>query len=263
MEHNETSETDEIRTSRGRIVSAHAAARILALKQFPNEVPLTPTFPPLAPHPQSCLRGNIDMNDPGIISSLKDFLSESYPGISIRIEPWRGDPARSAIYFEHEKFAALYPMQRYHYLIHAIPEDFYRKHLSECIWVELAPGETEDDLRYPDEELMESISPDVLHVLGKSGFFARLDDLMSPPEEGAAPAACHGDFRHTKRVLAEKGFGERNGVDEVFDVCHVLMAKGGYCDCEVLYNVAEESRLKAKHWQGRAKPGSTSHPASE
>ena len=189
----------------------------------------------------------------GIISRLKEFLSKSYPGISIRIEPWSGDPARTAVYFEHEKFAALYPMQRYHYLIHAIPVDFYQQYLSECVWVELAPGEAVGDLNYPDEELIESISPDVLHILGKAGFFAGLDDLMSPQAEGIEAAACHGDFRHTKRVLAEKGFGERNGVDEVFDVCHVLMAKGGYCDCEVLYNVAEESRLKTKHWQERAK----------
>ena len=30
------------------------------------------------------------------------------------------------------------------------------------------------------------------------------------------------------------------------------MLKGGFCDCEILYNVVEESRLKAEYWQARA-----------
>jgi hypothetical protein len=166
----------------------------------------------------------IEMSDTDVIEALQGYLSGSYPGIAIRMEPWKDDPSRNAIFFEHEKFAMLYPMQRYHYLIHSIPEDFYGRHLSESIWVELAPGETVDDLRYPDEELIESISPDVLKALDGSGFFARLDDLLSPEDEAVTPAVCHGDFRHAKRILAEKGFGERDGIDEVFDVCHVLMA---------------------------------------
>ncbi len=192
------------------------------------------------------------MNDTEMISALKGFLADGYPNISIRIEPWRDEPSRDAIYFEHEKFAVLYPMQRYHYLIHSIPEDFYAQHLSEAVWVELAPGESIEDLQYPDEELIESISPDVMRSLRGSGFFAGLDDLMSPIDETVEPEVCHGDFRHAKRVLAEKGFGERNGIDEVFDICHVLMAQGGYCDCEVLYNVSDENRLKADYWKKRA-----------
>ena len=192
------------------------------------------------------------MTNADIISSLKDYLDESYPDVSIRIEPWRDDPSRSAIYFEDPKFAVLYPMQRYHYLIHSIPQDFYQRHLSEAVWVELAPGETVDDLRYPDEELMESIAPDVIRALEGSGFFAGLDDLMSPLDGSAKIEVCHGDLRHAKRVLEEKGFGERDGVDEVFDICHVLMTKGGYCDCEVLYNVSENNRLKAAYCKGRA-----------
>jgi len=186
------------------------------------------------------------MSRPEIVSQLKGFLAENYPDISIRIEPWKDDPARDAIYFEEEKFSVLYPMQRYHYLIHSIPQDFYERHLSEAVWVELAPGETVDDLRYPDEEMIESISPDVMKALGSSGFFAALDDLLCPEDETAEPEACHGDFRHAKRVLAEKGFGERDGIDEVFDISHVLMAEGAFCDCEILYNVSEENRLKTK-----------------
>lgn len=192
------------------------------------------------------------MSNTEIISSLKGFLASSYPNISIRIEPWRDEPGRNAIYFEDQKFALLYPMQRYHYLIHSIPEDFYQRHLAETVWVELAPGETVDHLRYPDDELIKSIAPDVVRSMEGSGFFAGLDDLMSPLDMSAKAEECHGDFRHTKHVLEAKGFGARNGVDEVFDICHVLMAKGAYCDCEVLYNVSESNRLKAAYWQRRA-----------
>ena len=49
-------------------------------------------------------------------------------------------------------------------------------------------------------------------------------------------------------VLALGGFRE----DEHFDVFHVLMARGGYCDCEILYNAVEVSRLKAEYWRARA-----------
>ena len=94
-----------------------------------------------------------------IISALRSFFAASYPDIVIRIEPWRDDPGRDAIYFEEE----------------------------------------------------------------------------------------NGDFRLTKRVLGERGFDS----EAIFDVCHVLMFQGGYCDSEVLYNVVEESRLKAAYWSKR------------
>lgn len=45
-----------------------------------------------------------------------------------------------------------------------------------------------------------------------------------------------------------RGFSE----DELFDVFHVLMAKGGFCDCEILYNAMESSRLKKEYWRARA-----------
>jgi Protein of unknown function (DUF2695) len=41
---------------------------------------------------------------------------------------------------------------------------------------------------------------------------------------------------------------ERTDLDDIFAV---LQSKGGFCDCEVLYNVAETSRLKAKYWRSQ------------
>ena len=41
------------------------------------------------------------------------------------------------------------------------------------------------------------------------------------------------------------------GSDDVDDILAVLTSRGACCDCEVLYNVAEESRLKAQYWSSR------------
>ncbi len=36
------------------------------------------------------------------------------------------------------------------------------------------------------------------------------------------------------------------------DVFHVLMEQGAFCDCEILYNAAEDSRLKARYWKAES-----------
>jgi hypothetical protein len=40
--------------------------------------------------------------------------------------------------------------------------------------------------------------------------------------------------------------------DDLKDMFAVLRAQGACCDCEVLYNVAESSRLKAEYWKRQA-----------
>jgi hypothetical protein len=186
------------------------------------------------------------------VTELKSFLRSSYPNISIQAKPWEKDPSRLALYFQDEKFSALYPKQRYHYIAHSIPQRFHDEHLSNTVWFELAPGEDAKHLLYPDDELMASIAPDVLQAIEQAGVTARLDDLLAPEDANASAEHCHGDFRHLKKVLAEKGFGQRGEIDEIFGICHVAMAKGGYCDCEVLYNVSGTNRLKSRYWAKRA-----------
>jgi hypothetical protein len=53
----------------------------------------------------------------------------------------------------------------------------------------------------------------------------------------------------SESILAERGFPAED-LDDIFDV---LRSKGGFCDCEILYNAVEESRLKAEYWKARAK----------
>lgn len=183
-----------------------------------------------------------------IVDDLRGFIKPSYPDINIHAEPWEQDPKRLAVYFTDEKFSLIFPYQRWHYITHLIPADYQEQHLSTSVWFELAPGESPQDLRYPDERLIADITPDVMRILDRTGFFKRLDDVMCPTDTEAMRAQCWGDFRNAKPLLHKCGITE----DELFDVLHVLMLQGGFCDCEILYNVVEENRLKSEYWKACA-----------
>ncbi len=183
-----------------------------------------------------------------IRTDVLQFARRAYPEIQVTVAPYPEEPDRLAITFVEERFAGLYPLQRYHYLVNLIPQEYYDEHLANTVWFELAPGEEPKDLEYPDDDLVAQITSDVMNCVEASGFFAALDDALCPADEGVEREPCRGDFRIARRVLQERGFIE----DELFDVLHVMMAQGGYCDCELLYNVAEESRLAAEYWEARA-----------
>ena len=109
-------------------------------------------------------------------------------------------------------------------------------------------GEDPIELEYPDAEVIADITPDVMRALFAARVFEALDDVLCPAGASAPRPQCHGDYRHARAILLARGFREQ----ELFDVFHVLMARGGYCDCEVLYNAVEASRLKAEYWRARA-----------
>lgn len=98
-----------------------------------------------------------------------------------------------------------------------------------------------------DDELISSIAPDVMKCLGRCSYFEKLDELLSPEGNSTPPQNCDGTFRLSESILLASGF-ERDALD---DIIVVLQSKGGFCDCEVLYNVAETSRLKAKYWRSQ------------
>lgn len=188
------------------------------------------------------------VNSTKIQQDLLSFVNASYPDMQISVRPWDEDPKRLAIYFLEEKFSLLYPQQRFHYLSHLIPSHYQERYLQNSVWFELAPGEAPADLRYPDNELIADITPDIMKVINGAHIFEALDDVMCPNDPTKARTLCYGDYRNTRRILLERGFTE----DELFDVFHVLMAQGGFCDCEILYNVAPASRLAAEYWKDRA-----------
>ena len=99
-----------------------------------------------------------------------------------------------------------------------------------------------------DGDLISSIAPDVMKCLARCGFFEKLDGLLSPEDNSSPSQNCDGTYNLSVLILLGAGF-ERHDIGDIFAV---LRSKGGCCDCEVLYNVAETSRLKAKYWRSRA-----------
>ena len=99
-----------------------------------------------------------------------------------------------------------------------------------------------------DRDLISSIAPDVMKCLARCGFFEKLDGLLSPEVNSSPSQNCDGTYNLSELILLAAGF-ERHDIGEIFAV---LRSKGGCCDCEVLYNVAETSRRKANYWPSRA-----------
>jgi hypothetical protein len=99
-----------------------------------------------------------------------------------------------------------------------------------------------------DSDLISSITPDVMACLRRSHFFERLDDLLCPQGTLTAREVCGGNYKLSKSVLEVAGF---DSVD-LEDILSVLRSQGACCDCEILYNVAESSRLKAEYWRNQA-----------
>jgi Protein of unknown function (DUF2695) len=103
-----------------------------------------------------------------------------------------------------------------------------------------------DDLR--DAEFAHSIREAVLGVLQKDRFFELLDNRFCPVEPQEQPTQCGHSYANTIEILNALGMGP----EEVEDVIAVMRFSGGCCDCEILLNVAEESRLKSKYWKARS-----------
>jgi hypothetical protein len=142
-----------------------------------------------------------------IESDIRGFVQASYPDMTIRAEYWAKDPSRIALFFIDERFRTLYRRQRYHYLVHLIPKDYYDSMLADTVWFELTPDErpqtVEDD---PDEGFVASITRDVMAVLQGKGFFAALDEMFCPQSKATLAQKCSGDFRHAKEALHLCGF---------------------------------------------------------
>lgn len=148
------------------------------------------------------------MNLQQLETDIRDFVRRAYPNIEVRVEAWTADPTRPAVYFTEAQIASLYPAQRYHYLRHLIPADYYEHHLTGAEWFELAPGERPEDVEYPDAEPIADITPDVMRSLFGAGIFEALDDVLCPADTSHPRPQCHGDYRHARAVLSARGFRE-------------------------------------------------------
>ena len=98
----------------------------------------------------------------------------------------------------------------------------------------------------PDDELTAEIAVDVMRVVSRRGFFEKLDDKLCHVGDVNAET-CAGGYAISE-LLHTLGFDE----EELKDIFQVFRSRGGFCDCEILYNVSETNRLKTRHWRGRA-----------
>lgn len=101
------------------------------------------------------------------------------------------------------------------------------------------------DSNLRNDELVASIAADVLAVLSGHHFFQNLDDRFCPVGPQQIRAQCDHSFRVSTQLLEQFGMD----TDAIEDVLAILHSRGACCDCEVLYNVADESRLKAEKWK--------------
>jgi hypothetical protein len=99
----------------------------------------------------------------------------------------------------------------------------------------------------PDDDLINLITLDVMKCLDYEDFFEKLDDLLCPKDRSRIREMCGGGFKLSESILQAAGFD----TSELTDILSVLRSKGGCCDCEILYNVVESSRLKAEYWRDR------------
>jgi hypothetical protein len=99
------------------------------------------------------------------------------------------------------------------------------------------------DSNASDDVLTAQIAPDVMRCLASRGFFEELDNHLCPTDSSNGREYCGGNHEVSKAILRSKGFDE----SAIGDVCAVLEAQGGFCDCEILYNVVETCRLKAEY----------------
>ena len=81
-----------------------------------------------------------------------------------------------------------------------------------------------------DAEFVNNIAQDLLGVLEKDRFFARLDELFCPVGTLEQSVRCGHSFDHTIGILRDLGMDS----DDVDDVLAVLKSRGACCDCEVL-----------------------------
>jgi hypothetical protein len=102
-----------------------------------------------------------------------------------------------------------------------------------------------------DDGFIEAIASDVLKALQRVRFFQALDDEMCPIDPAQPRALCQGSYATSTAILAGLGFDP----DAVGEAIQVLETRGAHCDCEILFNVAEDSRLKSEYWISRAAGG--------
>jgi hypothetical protein len=99
-----------------------------------------------------------------------------------------------------------------------------------------------------EDEYAAFIRLQVMLCLERNKFFGALDDRFSPVNDPQKGVRCGGNCEISTSILQALGYVE----EDIDDIIEVMRSQGGFCDCEILYNVVEESRLKGDYWKSKA-----------
>lgn len=168
---------------------------------------------------------------------LTGFLDKACPGIRVEAEhSARWD--RPCLTFHWPGFAGTLLEERFHLLMRHIPEEFFESHCRGAVFLELAPGETVDEiLAQPRSEDVADRVAEIWAMLNGRHFFACLEDeLVRIP-----PAELQPDLRVSRKVLQALELDE----DQQRDALLAFMHTGAYTDWEVLREIRPTAEGKA------------------
>ena len=97
------------------------------------------------------------------------------------------------------------------------------------------------------DETIESIAPYVLGCLEQRDFFSELEKFVWPGgAEG--PRSCDHSYEHTLAILGTYDWPE----EDYPEVLLVMQSRGGFCDCEIMLNVAPACVFREQYWKRAA-----------
>jgi len=157
---------------------------------------------------------------------LRAMLAPAFDGITIEIAHaprWN----RMAATFTWPGFNGLLPEERFHRLMTVIPEGFKNERMAGFIWLELAPGETIDELlKMPRSDDIAERELEIHDKLSHLGFFDQLGSALRPlPQK-----QCKSNFHFAISVLAGLNYDDTG----VFDAKLLFIRHHAFCDCAIL-----------------------------
>lgn len=165
-----------------------------------------------------------------IATQLQAHLAAAFEDVDVRIGDeiyYRG----TNVVITSEAFRGLWPEQRFHHIVRAIPQAFYDRYLKGgIVWFELAPGESGKDLmKMPRSEDIAQDQASIAAMLTKKGFARKLRTLAEEEPEKLSAfgfTACRAVCKKAKIAAEEL---------EKAELYFIL--NGGYCDVQVLADV--------------------------
>ncbi len=95
-----------------------------------------------------------------------------------------------------------------------------------------------------DQEFGDEIIAEVLEILNSMQFFEKLESRVFPYGD-SGERSCDHSYRHAESILQAGNISEEMR-EFILVACK---SQGGFCDCEILYNVDDRDECpRARYW---------------